>query len=139
MKKFLFSLFGFLLLTLPMVTMAATDNMDQLEAVGISGTSGLINNSGTGVKLSSESPVNMAINIINLAISFLGLGAVIVILIGGFQWMTAMGNDESIKKAKKLMTGGIIGLVIVLAAWGIARYVVLTLSNTIAIPAPTSN
>ena len=132
MKKFLFSLFGLLLLTLPMITMAATDNIDQLEAVGISGTSGLINNTGVGVKLSSNSPVTMAVNIINLSISFLGLGAVVIILIGGFQWMTAMGNDDSIKKAKKLMTGGIIGLVIVLAAWGIARYVVTTLSNTIA-------
>ena len=139
MKKFLFSLFGLLLLTLPMLTMAATDNIDQLEAVGISGTSGLINNTGAGVKLSSESPITMAVNIINLSISFLGLGAVVIILIGGFQWMTAMGNDDSIKKAKKLMTGGVVGLIIVLAAWGIARYVVLTLSNTIAIPAPTSN
>lgn len=132
MKKFLFSLFGLLLLTLPMITMAATDNIDQLEAVGISGTSGLINNTDVGVKLSSNSPVTMAINIINLAISFLGLGAVVIILIGGFRWMTSMGNDDSIKKAKKMITAGVIGLVIILAAWGIARFVVIRVSNSIA-------
>jgi len=43
--------------------------------------------------------------------------------------MTAAGNDEKIGTARKIMTAGVIGLVIVLAAFGIARFVVDALVN----------
>lgn len=128
MKKIFFSLFAFCLLALPLMAMAweATDDF------GISGTYGLKNNAGVGVNLSSENPINMSVRIINFIIGFLGLAAVVIILIGGFKWMTSMGNQDTVKKAKSLMTAGVIGLVIILAAWGIARYVVMRLSNSIA-------
>ena len=47
-----------------------------------------------------------------------------MILIGGFQWMTAGGNEERVEKAKKLLIAAIIGLLIILAAWGISSYAV---------------
>lgn len=62
--------------------------------------------------------------IINSALGFLGLVAVVIILIGGFQWMTAGGGEEKIKKAKGTLSAGIIGLVIIMAAWGIAQFVI---------------
>ena len=63
-------------------------------------------------------------SIIDKLLGFLGLIAVAVILYGGFRWMTAGGNEDAVKKAKHTLTAGIIGLVIVLAAWGIARFVI---------------
>jgi hypothetical protein len=41
--------------------------------------------------------------------------------------MTAAGNEEQITKAKKTMTAAAIGLIIILAAWGIAIYVAAAL------------
>ncbi len=63
-------------------------------------------------------------SIINVAMGLLGIVAVVIILLGGFKWMTAAGNDEKVKEAKKLLVAGIIGLVIILTAYAIANFVV---------------
>ncbi len=63
-------------------------------------------------------------NIIRVAMGLLGIVAVLIILIGGFKYMTAMGNEESVKKAKQLIYSGIIGLIIVLTAYAIATFVI---------------
>jgi len=55
--------------------------------------------------------------------------AVVIILIGGFKWMTAGGNEEQVEEAKKILIAGIIGLVIILASWGIANFVLGSLLN----------
>jgi len=39
-------------------------------------------------------------------------------------WMTAAGNEDKVGTAKKVMTAGVVGLVIVLAAFGIAKFVI---------------
>lgn len=72
----------------------------------------------------TEDPRIIAANVIRVLLGFLGIIAVIIILFGGFKWMTAGGNEEKVGEARKLMIQGIIGLVIILAAWGIARFVV---------------
>lgn len=79
--------------------------------------------SGLGVK----DPREIAANVINVILGFLGIIAVVLILIGGFMWMTAAGNDDKVATARKIMTAGIIGLVIVLAAFGIAKFVIQAL------------
>lgn len=63
-------------------------------------------------------------NIIRVAMGLLGIVAVLIILMGGFKYMTAMGEDDKVKTAKKLITSGIIGLVIVLTAYAIATFVI---------------
>jgi len=66
-------------------------------------------------------------SIINVAMGLLGIIAVGIILIGGFQWMTAGGNEENVDKAKKRIIQGVIGLAIILASWAIARFVLESL------------
>jgi len=66
-------------------------------------------------------------SIINVMLGLLGIVAVVIILIGGFKWMTAMGNTENVDKAKKLIFQGIIGLVIILSAYAIANFVLSSL------------
>ncbi len=72
-------------------------------------------------------PREAAVGLINLVLSFLGLVAVVIVLIGGFKWMTAGGNEEKVGSAKKLLVGGLVGLVIVLLAWGISSWVLATI------------
>lgn len=61
--------------------------------------------------------------IINFFTGLLLTIAVIVILIGGFKWMTAAGNKDKVESAKKTVIGGCIGLIIVVSAWLIVRLV----------------
>jgi len=55
--------------------------------------------------------------------------AVVIILIGGFRWMTAGGNEDKVGQARKTIFAGIIGLAIILFAWGITIFVVQQLGK----------
>ena len=67
--------------------------------------------------------------VINIIMGFLGIIAVIIVLYGGFKWMTAAGNEEQVAEAKKMIIAGIFGLAIILAAYAIASFVVSSLVN----------
>ena len=85
---------------------------------------------GTGLSNNTD-PRTMVTNVIKLLLGFLGLVAVIIILYGGFKWMTSGGNDEGVGEAKKIIGAGIIGLVIVLLAYAISTAVIGTIQNDI--------
>lgn len=62
--------------------------------------------------------------IINAALGFLGVVAVVIVLIGGFKYMTAGGSDEKVADARKWIISGIIGLAIILLAYAITSFVI---------------
>ena len=110
-----FLAFSFIaLLLVPVFSVNATDDL----------TGHYLNMGDKELHLNKElQPREAAVGIINLVLSFLGLVAVVIVLIGGFKWMTAGGNEEKVGSAKKLLVGGLIGLVIVLLAWGISTWI----------------
>lgn len=55
------------------------------------------------------------------ALSLVGAIFLILIIYGGFLWMTASGNEEQIGKAKKILASSIIGLAIILLS-GVITY-----------------
>jgi len=61
--------------------------------------------------------------IINVALSLLGAILVILILYGGFKWMTAGGDPSKVEKAVAVLRNAVIGIVIVLAAFAISSFV----------------
>ena len=80
--------------------------------------------------LGTDTNLNATIaKIINVALSLLGIVAVVIILIGGFKYMVAGGNDEKTSEARKLIFSGIIGLAIILSAFAIAKFVLGSLSQ----------
>ena len=83
----------------------------------------------TATGLGNEDPRTMAGSVIRILLGFLGIIAVIIILYGGFKWMTAAGNEDQVGQAKKMIGAGVIGLVIILAAFAIANFVVNALYN----------
>ena len=88
---------------------------------------GLQNVSGSG--LGSQDIRTTVSKIINVALSFIGVIVLVIILYGGFLWMTAVGNEEKVGEAKKWIYGGIIGLVIILSSYAIAQFVIGNLVN----------
>jgi hypothetical protein len=62
-------------------------------------------------------------NIIAAALGLLGIIFLVLIVVAGFKWMTAAGNGEQVDSAKSQLTQAIIGLFIILAAYGIAGFV----------------
>ena len=114
MKKITAGLFSLAVLAAPAVAFAQV-NINE----GFGGTFGL----------GSADLESTVIAIVQWVLGFLGLVAVIMILIGGFQWMTAGGNEEKVASAKKIISAAVIGLIIVLLAWAIVIFVVSQLGS----------
>ena len=75
------------------------------------------------IQLGASDPRTIVARIINVAMLFLGIIAVGIIIFAGFKWMSSQGNEEQIEGAKKILKAGVIGLVIILASWGIAAFI----------------
>ena len=60
---------------------------------------------------------------LQVTIGLLGVVAVILIIYSGVLWMTAGGNDEQIKKAKKVIIQAIIGIIIITLTYAIIAFV----------------
>ena len=90
-----------------------------------------LNEVGNGLdnSLSDRDPREIVGSIINVALGFLGVIAVAIILMGGFKWMTAGGNEDKVSEAKKLLGAGVIGLAIVLAAWAVSTFIINSIYN----------
>ena len=61
--------------------------------------------------------------VINVLLSVIGVVAVLVIILGGVQYTTSLGDAGKVKKAKDTIMYGIIGLVIALLAFAIVNFV----------------
>ncbi len=61
--------------------------------------------------------------IINVALGLLGMIFIILILVAGFNWMTAAGEEEKIKKAGATIRQAVIGLLIVISAFAIWSFI----------------
>lgn len=68
-------------------------------------------------------------SIIKVALGVVGLIAVVLVIYGGFKWMTSGGSEEKVDEAKKLLYSGIIGLVIILSAYALSSFVLSTLTT----------
>ncbi len=84
---------------------------------------GAVNN-GLGGSLAATDPRVVAGRVIQIALSFLGAIAVLLIMYAGFLWTSSGGDEEKITRAKAILRNAIIGLVIILSAWGIATFII---------------
>lgn len=99
------------------------------DSANTSGTDFGIADLETSIPLGKASFTETITSIINVALSLLGVVAVVIILVAGFKWMTAGGNEEKVGEARKMLFAGIIGLAIILSAWAIARFALTQLAG----------
>ncbi|MFH1546586.1 MAG: hypothetical protein ABIE14_04375 [Patescibacteria group bacterium] len=75
-------------------------------------------------------------NVINQLIGWTAALAVVFLVIGGYQYLTAVGNDEQIKSAHKTITWSLAGLLLAMLAFAIVQILVNIDFNA---PAPAAN
>ncbi|MFA5131661.1 MAG: hypothetical protein WC467_04610 [Patescibacteria group bacterium] len=61
--------------------------------------------------------------IIQAAIGLLGAIFLIIMVVAGYQWMTASGNEQRVEKAQSMIKRAIIGLVITLSSYAIWSFI----------------
>lgn len=71
-----------------------------------------------------DNTIHRVVNLISLAV---GIAAVIMIIVGGFRYITSDGNQDKVKGAKNTLIYAIIGLVVVALAQAAAKFI---LGNT---------
>lgn len=115
MKKFLVSI-ALLVMLAPAVAVQAAGKLDLWG-----GQQGDIK---AQLNMEEKDPRVLAAEVISILLGFLGIVAVVLILLAGFKWMTAGGEKGNIEEAKSLMTNAVIGLVIILSAWALSNFVI---------------
>ncbi|MBI5404760.1 MAG: hypothetical protein HY976_00885 [Candidatus Kerfeldbacteria bacterium] len=115
MKKTIVSIASLGILVLPFAASAATPFT--------------VENFGGQVGLGTADLKGTIVNIISWVLGIVSLVAVVMIIIGGLQWMTSGGNEEKVEKAKKTISSAVVGIVIVILAWAIVIFTAGTTRN----------
>lgn len=71
-----------------------------------------------------------AVIVANAILGLTGSVALGAFVYGGFIWVTSGGNSDRITKGKQILTGAVIGVIIVLGAWLIVDFVLETIKGT---------
>lgn len=61
--------------------------------------------------------------IIRIFFTILGIIVLGLVIYGGFVWMMARGDEKEVERAKMILRNGVIGLIIVFAAFGISEFI----------------
>lgn len=66
--------------------------------------------------------------LIDVAFGAAGLVTVIFLIIGGYRYITSQGNAEQIEGAKATIINAVIGLIIILVAFLLVNYILISLN-----------
>lgn len=72
----------------------------------------------------------IVLTIVNFFLTFLGLLAVIMVIYGGFLYVSSGGNDESVNKAKKILLYAAMGIIIIIVSFALVNTILGAASQT---------
>ncbi len=125
-----FIFFNFCFLNHALVTKAATagDTINGIIKTDIESSADEL-----GYKKETKSISSIIISVVSTVLTFLGILFFLVMLFSGFQWMTAEGKEEKVLKSKETIKNAVIGIAVVLCAYGITKFVIspiISMSST---------
>ena len=86
--------------------------------------------SGSGIA-SSSTIMEVILKVLKILLTMVGIVAVLFIILGGFWYMTAGGNEEQAEKGKKALLNAIIGLVVIVLSYAIVAIITKALTEGI--------
>jgi len=82
---------------------------------------------GEATGLGSQDIRVTIMQIVRVILGLLGIIAIVLLVYGGFVWMTSGGSEEKIGQAKKIITNTVIGLIIILTSFALATFIINSL------------
>jgi len=76
----------------------------------------------SGFGTDPQSVQNLVVGAINIVLGLLGLTSLALTIYAGILYVISQGEKDKIEKAKSILTWSIIGMVIIVAAYAIASY-----------------
>lgn len=115
------------------ITVMLLANTSQVLAANLSDA---FDTSGRLDSMAKDAGYNTATNsdkligtIIKAFLSVLGIIFLVLMLYGGYLWMTDRGSEKSVDKAKNVIQAAVIGLIIVLISYSITYFVISKLGS----------
>ena len=85
---------------------------------------------GYDVQNTNETTMTQIVaDILNVFFGLLGTIFIVLIVVAGYKWMTAAGNDDKVSEALHTIRVAVIGLAIIAAAYAITYFVFSRLPN----------
>lgn len=130
-RKFLLAVLLILIITWSLGGWHAAMVSAAADSSGSAGEEVLGNLGATGRAsgLTDKSLTDVVAIVIKGALGLVAVIFFIMIVIAGFSWMTAGGNEETVKNAKKNMSNAVIGLIVILFSYAITYFVFDVLLN----------
>ncbi|MDP2624890.1 MAG: PKD domain-containing protein, partial [Candidatus Peregrinibacteria bacterium] len=72
----------------------------------------------------TSSAREFVVNVTNFVLQFLGLSAIVVIIYGGFMYVTSAGEQERAEKGKKSVMYAVIGILVVLISYALVNTII---------------
>lgn len=105
-------------------------SMDSVSAATATATISEGLDTAAGESYSTELTLTVFIgNMIRTLLAATGIIFLIITVYAGILYMTAQGDESKVKKGKSMLTSAVIGLIIVVGAYAITRYVVDALAQ----------
>lgn len=95
--------------------------MHHVFAVGI--VNSALNTAVAETGLSDSNLLDIILTGIQVVLGLLAIIVLVLIVYAGVLWMTAGGSEEKVQKAQNIIKNAIIGLLIIMASWGIVLYI----------------
>ncbi len=85
----------------------------------------------TGALLDTDAGLlGIIAGLVNVFMGLLGMLAVVLMLYGGFIWMTAQGDPEKVQKAQNIIKTAVVGIIVIFAAWALATFAIDYIAST---------
>lgn len=117
-KKLTIFIASIILATFPLLSVAVSPALNESQSLLNAATD------AAGVENASMEPEEIVANFIQIALSFVGIVFMALILLGGWRWGSARGNEEQVTKAQQLIKEAVIGLIIVFGAYFVTAFVI---------------
>jgi len=82
------------------------------------------NTAQAGIITEAPSVARVLNNALNFLLEIFGFFAIIGLAVAGVMYLTAGGNEDRIKKAKKAFIYSVAGIIIALGAWVIVKQII---------------
>ena len=122
-KKIVSFVAGLGALTLPWLALAQSQVQQGLQINGLQGLFGTLGLTG------SQSLPQLIASVIQLMLIFAGGIAVVFVVVGGYYYITAQGNEEQAEKGKNTLINAIIGIIVVILSYVIINVIVNLVST----------
>ncbi|MBU1130881.1 pilin [Patescibacteria group bacterium] len=124
LKKLLLITILVLLIGCPTAIIIAQQNTQNTQSAQGGAVTGSLNNPLGSPNLGPQQIYG------RLIYSFMGLTGIVALLmfiLGGFQWMTAGGSPDKIKKGRDTLMWAVLGLIVIFSSYAILRAILETL------------